>query len=119
VLFLWATNPLLPEALKVMRAWGFTYKTNMAWVKDKARGKGWWLKSKHELLLIGVRKETPQPAIRPPSAFEADRGPVHSRKPEKTYDIIEAMYPGSTKIELFSRNERAGWRMWGNEDANT
>lgn len=116
VLFLWATNPLLPDALKVMKTWGFDYKTNMAWVKDKARGKAWWLKSKHELLLIGVRKNTPQPATTPPSAFEADRGPIHSRKPAEAYEIIESMYPGS-KIELFSRNEREGWTMWGNEDA--
>jgi len=118
VLFLWVPNPLLEDGLKVLGAWGFQYKTNMAWVKDKARGKGWWLKSKHELLLIGVRSKSPQPAIRPPSAFEADRGPVHSRKPEKAYEIIEAMYPGS-KIELFSRNNREGWTMWGNEDATT
>lgn len=114
VLFLWATNPLLPEALKVMESWGFEYKTNMAWIKDAGRGKGWYLKSKHELLLIGVRSETPHPIERPDSCFEADRGSVHSRKPEKAYEIIESMYPGN-KIELFSRNVRDGWEMWGNE----
>lgn len=117
VLFLWATNPLLPEAIQVLETWGFEYKTNMAWVKDKARGKGWFLKSKHELLLIGVRENAPQPAVRPSSAFEADRGPIHSRKPEKAYEIIEAMYPEGNKVELFSRNVRDDWEMWGNEDA--
>ena len=114
VLFLWATNPLLPEALQVMSSWGFQYKTNMAWVKDAGRGKGWFLKSKHELLLIGVQSATPHPAFRPDSCFEADRGQVHSRKPAIAYEIIEAMYPGS-KIELFARAEREGWTIWGNE----
>ena len=114
VLFLWATNPLLPEALQVMASWGFEYKTNIAWIKDAGRGKGWYLKSKHELLLIGVKSETPHPIERPDSCFEADRGNVHSRKPEKAYEIIESMYPGN-KVELFSRVERDGWDSWGNE----
>jgi N6-adenosine-specific RNA methylase IME4 len=114
VLFLWATNPLLPEALKVIDAWGFTYKTNMAWVKDRGRGKGWYLKSEHELLIIATRENSPHPLQRPDSCFEADRGPVHSRKPEIAYQIIEDMYPGK-KIELFARNNRPGWESWGNQ----
>jgi len=114
VLFIWATNPLLPEALQVLTAWGFTYKTNIAWIKDRGRGKGWFLKSKHELLLIGTRDETPHPLEKPDSCFEADRGPIHSRKPEKAYEIIESMYPGP-RIELFARRVRPGWDAWGNE----
>ncbi len=114
VLFLWATNPLLPDALKVMDAWGFEYKTNMAWIKDKGRGKGWFLMSKHELVLIGTRENTPHPKERPESCFEAARGSVHSRKPLKAYEIIESMYDGS-KIEMFCRNPRKGWEAHGNE----
>jgi len=115
VLFLWATNPLLPDAMLVLDAWGFEYKTNMAWVKDRGRGKGWYLKSKHELLLIGTRPNTPHPRQRPDSCFEADRGSVHSRKPEMVYDIIESMY-GGPYVELFARESgRDGWRAWGNE----
>lgn len=115
VLFLWATNPLLPEALYILEAWGFEYKTNMAWIKDRGRGKGWFLKSKHELLLIGVRQDTPHPIERPDSCFEAARGSVHSHKPEIAYQIIESMYPGN-KLELFARNSREGWDLWGNEN---
>lgn len=114
VLFLWATNPLLPEALQVLAAWGFTYKTNLAWIKDHGRGKGWFLRSKHELLLIGVRPETPHPMVRPDSCFEAERGPVHSRKPQRAYDLIEQMYD-APRIELFAREVRPGWDVWGNE----
>lgn len=114
VLFLWATNPLLPEAMQVLAAWGFSYKTNMAWVKDRGRGKGWFLRSKHELLLIGTRSQTTHPKERPDSCFEAARGPVHSRKPEIAYEIIERMYDGP-RLELFARVARPGWTVWGNE----
>jgi N6-adenosine-specific RNA methylase IME4 len=115
ILFLWATNPLLPEALQVMRAWGFEYKTNIAWVKDRGRGWGWWLRSKHELLLIGTRSEARHPEVRLDSCFLADRGSVHSKKPEVAYEIIERMYPTCPRIELFARETREGWAAWGDE----
>ena len=114
VLFMWATNPLLEDAIRVLKAWGFTYKTNMCWVKDRGRGKGWFLKSRHEILLIGTRENTPHPQVRPDSCFEADRGPVHSRKPGIVYDIIESMFGGS-KLEMFCRTPREGWEAHGNE----
>ncbi len=114
VLFLWATNPLLPEALRVMAAWNFEYKTNMAWIKDRPVGLGWFLKSKHELLLIGVRKNTPHPKRRPDSYFEADRGRIHSKKPDVVYEIIESMYDGK-KLEMFARDSHEGWSVHGNE----
>jgi N6-adenosine-specific RNA methylase IME4 len=53
VLFLWATVPMLPQALEVMTAWGFTYKSNFAWAKNRM-GTGYWNRNKHELLLIGT-----------------------------------------------------------------
>lgn len=114
VLFLWATNPLLPEALRVIDAWGFSYKTNLVWIKGTGAGIGWFEKSAHEILIIAVKKNTPHPALRPVSYFEEFRT-VHSRKPERAYEIIESMYPGN-KIELFSRNNREGWEAWGNEE---
>ena len=77
-------------------------------------GKGWYLKSKHELLIIATRENSSHPLIRPDSCFEANRGRVHSRKPEIAYQIIEDMYPGN-KIELFARSNHHGWDSWGNE----
>ena len=114
VLFLWATNPLLPEALKVVNSWGFKYKTNLVWVKGSSAGLGWFEKSAHEILIIAVRKKTPHPESRPVSYFEETRT-THSKKPVKAYEIIESMYPGN-KIELFARNSRSGWDSWGNEN---
>ena len=115
VLFMWATNPLLPEALQVLAAWGFEYKTNLVWVKSKASGMGWWVRAKHEMLLVGTRKGSlmPEPSSRPDSCFEA---PVseHSRKPDIVYTMIEKACVGPY-IELFSRRSREGWTSWGNE----
>lgn len=115
VLFLWATSPKLREALQVIEAWGFEYKTNMVWVKDKI-GMGYYARQKHELLLIATKGNpgTPEPQNRPDSAIYAERG-KHSRKPSEFYEILEGMYPHGKRIELFSRLERDGWDAWGNE----
>jgi len=115
VLFLWATNPKLREALQTIEAWGFEYKTNMVWVKDKI-GMGYYARQKHELLLIATTGSppTPAPEDRPASAVMSERV-GHSRKPQEFYGVIETMYPKSKKIELFSRAKRQGWEAWGNE----
>jgi N6-adenosine-specific RNA methylase IME4 len=115
VLFLWTTNPKLAEAIKVIEAWGFDYRTNLTWVKDWI-GMGYWLRQRHELLLIAKRGEPPVPAEedRPDSVLEAPRR-AHSEKPEQVYELIEAMYPNARRVELFAREVREGWTSWGNE----
>jgi len=113
VLFLWATPPLLPEALQVMVAWGFEYKTHLVWDKERAMGTGWFVWPRHELLLIGVRSKTPHPRDRSESVFFAPRR-RHSEKPEEAYEIIERMYAGPY-LELFARTRREGWMAYGNE----
>jgi N6-adenosine-specific RNA methylase IME4 len=116
VLWLWATVPMLPEALAVMAAWGFTYKSSFAWGKDRA-GTGYWNRNKHELLLVGTCGKVPAPADGDQweSLIMAPRG-AHSAKPEKFHELIEAYYPNLPKIELNRRGPvRAGWDAWGNE----
>jgi N6-adenosine-specific RNA methylase IME4 len=113
VLFLWATSPLLPAAHAVMDAWGYEYKACMVWVKDRAPGLGWWLHTRHELILIGVRgTSTPQEKI--DSVIQATAG-EHSRKPDEAYAAIERMFPGMRRVEIFARGPRVGWDVWGNE----
>lgn len=115
VLFMWATNPKLTEAMRVLDAWGFNYRTNMVWVKDKI-GMGYYARQQHELLLIATRGNlpVPEPTNRRSSVVMADRT-EHSRKPAEFYEIIERMYPEYNKVELFSRNKREGWEVWGNQ----
>jgi N6-adenosine-specific RNA methylase IME4 len=116
VLFLWTVNALLPEALEVIEAWGFEYKTNFVWVKDWI-GLGVWGRYRHELLLVGRKGDFPPPPgpDRIDSVIEAKRG-RHSQKPACVYELLERMYPQASKLELFARGRpRAGWSAWGNE----
>jgi N6-adenosine-specific RNA methylase IME4 len=116
VLFLWATVPMLLEALEVMAAWGFAYKTHFVWAKDRV-GTGYWNRNQHEVLLVGTRGNPPAPApgAQWPSLIEA-AVLDHSRKPDEAYELIESYFPHLLKIELFCRGPaRASWSAWGNE----
>ena len=115
ILFLWSTSPMLYKAMKVIDAWGFAYKTCMVWVKDKI-GMGHFVRQRHELLLLATRGRIPTPATttRNDSVVEAPRG-KHSEKPEVFRELIEKMYPGVPKIELFARVAPDGWDTWGKE----
>jgi len=115
VLFLWATSPKLAEAMRVVEAWGFSYRTCAAWVKNKI-GMGYYFRQRHELLLVATRGSlpVPEPSHRQDSVVEA---PIteHSAKPAIFAELIERMYPEHKRIELFCRSPRAGWEAWGNQ----
>ena len=115
VLLLWATSPKLEDGFQVIKAWGFTYRTCAVWNKEWT-GQGYFFRQQHELLLIATRGNVPvpEPQNRPPSIF-AERRTAHSRKPEIAYQLIERMYPELPKLELFARQQRAGWAVWGNQ----
>jgi N6-adenosine-specific RNA methylase IME4 len=116
VLFLWATAPLLVEAVRVVEAWGFTYKAQFVW--DKVKGfNGHYNDVRHELLLIATRGSC-VPAVESldPSIVQEKRT-KHSRKPDCFYELIERLYPvgDETHVELFARRSRDGWTAWGNQ----
>ncbi len=121
-LYLWVPNALLMEGLQVMRAWGFTYKSNIVWFKVRkdggpdGRGVGFYFRNVTELLLFGVRgsMRTLTPG-RTQVNMLATRKREHSRKPDEIFDIIESCSPGPS-LELFARFSRPGWAQWGNED---
>lgn len=115
VLFLWATAPKLLEALEVMRAWDFIYKTCAVWDKEKI-GMGYWFRGQHELLLIGTKGNfsPPAPEDRVSSIIRVPRG-KHSEKPVVLYEIIERMFPRGAYLEMFGRKKREKWTVYGNE----
>jgi N6-adenosine-specific RNA methylase IME4/ParB-like chromosome segregation protein Spo0J len=116
LLFLWAVNTLLREALELLTVWGFTYRSNAVWVKNGI-GPGVWLRQRHELLLIATRGQVspPDPEERGDSVIDSRRR-RHSEKPEASYALIEQMYPHLSKLELFARGApRPGWSIWGNQ----
>ncbi len=120
-LYLWVPNALLAEGLKVMEAWGFSYKTNMVWYKIRKdggpdrRGVGFYFRNVTELVLFGVkgRMRTLAPGRSMPNIIVAPKR-EHSRKPEELYEIIEKCSPGPY-LEIFARTQRQGWDAWGNE----
>ncbi|TIP38370.1 MAG: hypothetical protein E5X76_19990 [Mesorhizobium sp.] len=139
VLFLWATVPMLIEAICVLDAWGFCwierdpntgylapnkaharYVSHWAWLKNRV-GTGYWTRGKHEILIIATRGKPVAPAMGEQleswcddMAIEADVG-RHSAKPDVFAAWIEKHWPNTPKIELNARQARPGWDRWGFE----
>ncbi len=121
-LYLWVPNALLPDGLAVMKAWGFTYKSNLVWHKVRkdggsdGRGVGFYFRNVTELILFGVRGKNARTLAPGRSQVNllATRKREHSRKPDEQYQIIEAC-SHSPYLELFARGVRPRWATWGNE----
>lgn len=124
ILFLWATMCKLPEALRVIEAWGFRYVSNgFTWVKthpgtgNLCVGMGYWTRQNAELCLVAKRGRPMRCAKAVTSVIIAPRG-VHSVKPAIVRDHIVRIAGDVPRIELFARHKTAGWDIWGNELAN-
>ncbi len=117
VLFLWTTSPLLEASFKVIKSWGFKYKTSFIW--DKIRhNMGHYNSVRHELLLIATKGScTPEVRKLFDSVVSVERT-KHSEKPSIFIDIINTIYPSGNRIELFARKKTEGWDVWGNELRN-
>jgi site-specific DNA-methyltransferase (adenine-specific) len=122
ILFLWATFPNLPQAIKLIKVWGFEYKTvGFVWVKMKndmseprGDGMGFYTLSNAEIVLIGIkgkfkrnRKDVKQIVLSPKW--------VHSKKPDEIKKRITDLCGDLPRIELFARQKTKGWDVWGNE----
>ena len=123
VLWLWFTNNHILEASQCITHWNLTIKTVLTWEKIAKNGKtrigtGHWLRNCTEHCMLAtfgqvksfshLKKLTNQPTI-----LHAQRR-EHSRKPEEFYDLVEQLCDG-TKLEMFARQKRNGWDVWGNE----
>lgn len=120
ILFLWATFPKIKEALDVIKAWGFEYKTvGFTWIKKNKNGGnffgvGWYTKSNAEVCLIGVKGKAPKISNSISSIIETVRE-RHSKKPNIVRDKIVEFCGDIPRIELFAREQTPGWDVWGNE----
>ncbi len=118
-LYLWVPNALLPEGLEVMAAWGFRYKSNLVWHKVRkdggpdGRGVGFYFRNTTELILFGVRgrMRTSEAGRRQVNIIRSQKR-EHSRKPDESYDLIEACSPGPY-LELFARGKHSDRGMFG------
>jgi N6-adenosine-specific RNA methylase IME4 len=120
-LYLWTPNALIAEALQIMAGWGFTYKTNLVWLKVRkdgepdGRGVGFYFRNVTELLLFGVKGSlrTLGPGRSQVNVI-ITRKQEHSRKPDEQYDLIRRCSPGPY-LELFARKKVEGWTSWGDQ----
>jgi N6-adenosine-specific RNA methylase IME4 len=126
-LLLWATNPLLPEALRVVESWGFRYVTvGFTWIKDsrilpttitKNIGLGLYTRASSELCLLGVKGSM---KVQDHSINQVQYFGIrdHSRKPHMIREKIVKLFGDLPRIELFARQRITGWDAWGNEVPN-
>lgn len=121
VLFLWATLPMLKEALQVIKAWGFQYKTTaFVWIKLNRQssgifwGMGYWTRANAEICLLATRGHSKRRAKNIHQVI-ISHVEEHSKKPEEARRRIEALMGDVPKIELFARRTSPGWDVWGNE----
>jgi N6-adenosine-specific RNA methylase IME4 len=123
-LYLWTTNSFMVEAHEVARSWGFKPKTILTWVKvhkkDRSRASmktGYWYRSATEHIVFAVRGKQRLLGDTKPTAYLLPRLP-HSVKPDYFYDLIESESP-TPYLELFARQKRLNWEVWGDEVNST
>ncbi len=132
LLMMWAVDPMLPEALEVGKAWGFTYKTvGFVWAKERREtstrakdmqhdhhkqfpmGTGYWTRANPELCLLFTRGAPKRLSAAVRKLMISPRR-EHSRKPDEQYAAIEQLVAGPY-LEMFARQTRPGWSSWGNQ----
>jgi len=118
VLFMWATWPLLPQAMATLETWGFKYASGGVWHKRTPKGKtafgtGYRLRSASEPWLLGTVGK-PKTSRSHRNLFEG-LARQHSRKPNEAYAWCESYMPHARRADVFSRETRPGWESCGNE----
>lgn len=120
-MFMWAVAPMIPEALELLDAWGFQFKSMAAWAKQSSTGQKWAFgtgyvfRSAAEFIIVGTRG---QPRVRSRRVRNLIVAPVreHSRKPDNLHAMAEELYDGPG-CELFAREKREGWDCWGDQSS--
>ena len=121
ILFLWATFPQLPAALRVISAWGLKHKTvAFLWLKKNRKadswffGLGFWTRGNAEVCLLATRGH-PKRQSSKIHQFIISPIEAHSKKPDIVRDKIVELAGDVPRIELFARQTTPGWDVWGNE----
>lgn len=123
-LYMWVTNQYLLKSEAIIRAWGFNYSTTLVWAKNPfGGGLGGAFKITTEFLLFATRGSLKTKSKVVGTWFNQKRQyvngfPCLSKKPDFFYDLIEQVSPGEY-LELFARQQRVGWDVYGNEVANS
>lgn len=112
-LLMWVVDAHMPDALKLIEAWGFVYKTvAFIWVKPSI-GMGYWSRKQAELCLLATKGKPKRLSGGVRQVIEAPRR-EHSRKPDEIYRRIEQLV-GGPYLEMFARQPWPNWDGWGAE----
>ena len=120
ILFMWVVDTQLPEAIEVIQAWGFKYKTvGFTWVKETNTGKdffgvGMWTRKNPEMCLIAT-KGSPKRISASVRQLQRHKVREHSRKPDEIRAEIVRLVGDLPRVELFARQKTEGWDVFGNE----
>jgi N6-adenosine-specific RNA methylase IME4 len=118
-LYLWTTNRYLPDAFRVMSAWGFRYAQTLPWCKTPMGiGPGGTWAQNVEYVIFGRRGSLKSLRRFDSCWFGWKRTARHSVKPDAMLDMVEQASPGPY-VELFARRARFGWDYWGDESLGT
>lgn len=117
LLMMWATGPMVPQAIDLMTTWGFKYKSEMVWHKVTKNGKtrvgtGYRVRTMHEPVLLGT---IGNPKHKPFPSYFRGVARQHSRKPIEFYDLVKKHMPNAYKADVFSRGGIDGFDCWGNQ----
>lgn len=113
IMFLWTTHQFLRDAFDILEDWGYIYKATMVWNKEKI-GMGYWLRMQCEFCLLAVKGKPIWDITDWRDIFSEPRR-QHSRKPDSFFNQIDKYFPYASKLEYFSREQREGWSVYGNE----
>lgn len=123
-LFMWVTAPFLDSAFEVMKAWGFEYITiGFTWIKQNKKsdslfwGMGHYTRANTELCLLGRKIKGKCPKVKQHNVHSVIISPIsrHSEKPNEARERITQLFGNIPRIELFAREKRKGWHVFGNE----
>lgn len=120
VCVIWTIQTHLDQAIELLKIWGFKFKTAGAWAKLSSTGKKWAFgtgfiyRCATEFFIVGT-KGKPKVSARNVRNLIVAANREHSRKPDRMYEDLEALWPRARKVELFARTRRRGWTSWGNQ----
>lgn len=143
ILFMWCVVPLLPEAMKVLEAWGFKYKTMLTWRKIMSQGLGYWFRGQCEHLIVATKGSPKAFRQQVCNYFQSEYDLIndhvhqskvgkHSQKPHYFREVItkavKVSFEEPKKLELFARSREGffpdyeyedGWDVYGDQVNNS
>jgi N6-adenosine-specific RNA methylase IME4 len=121
LLFFWCPSPLATIGYRYVDNWGFKHRFTMYWVKEDSDGSqgqcgmGYWLANQVEICIVGSLGNVKPWRDRTTNFFFEKPTGKHSEKPKKFWEIVGKHTIDGPRVELFSREKRKGWKVWGNQ----